>query len=55
MTQTLGITLPYTKAIRMISQNYNFMNEDISTGSLLDKKAAVKMLRDMQDSTDKIL
>jgi len=39
----------------MISQNYIFMNEDRSTGSLLDKKAAVKMLRDMQDSTDKIL
>jgi len=39
----------------MISQNCKFMNEDRSTGSLLDKKAALKMVRDMQDSIDKIL
>jgi len=38
----------------MISKHCKFMNEDRSTGSLLDKKAALKMLRDMQDSIDKI-
>jgi len=31
------------------------MNEDRFTGSLLEKKAALKMLRYMQESIDKIL